>query len=89
MADCEDQSIMDTLGLFAPSGKVDLKRVLVMRTASDYTREGDGQDPVLQEYTPGGIIAAYEAAFRTVAPVTAAIVKGWAEYKDSPPRPTN
>lgn len=80
MSDCEDHGIMDVLTIYGAQGKVDPKRVLMLRTASNYTREADGADPVMKDFAHGGAEAAYEAAYRVAAPVVNALVKGWATY---------
>ena len=85
MSDCEDQGVLDVLTLYGAQGKVDPRRVLVLRTASNYTRQPDGAQPVLKAFTPGGAAAAFEAAWRTGAPVVRALVTGWSTYRDTPP----
>lgn len=84
MTDCEDQGIMDVLELFSRSGRVDLKRVMVLRTASNYSREGDGENPVLR-FTDGGALAAFEAAYRVGAPVANALLADWRRYEKTIP----
>ena len=85
MTACEDQGILDVLGLFGRQGRVDASRVLVLRTASNYSREGDGQDAGL-EFAPGGAAAAFEAAYRVGAPVVKALVAGWDRFAAAPPQ---
>ncbi len=80
MSDCEDQGILDVLTIYGAQGKVDARRVLVLRTGSNYTRQPDGAQPVLREFTPGGAAAAFEAAYRVAAPVVQAITTGWDRY---------
>lgn len=86
MTDCEDQGVMDVLTLHAPSGRVDPRRVLVLRTASNYSRQPSGRDPVLR-FTPGGSVAGFEAAYRVGAPVVKALVAGWPRFADKLPTP--
>ena len=85
MTDCEDQGILDVLDIFAKEGRVDLKRVLVLRTASNYSREPDGAPPTLT-FTPGGAPAAFEAAYIVGAPVVKALVAGWPKYATTIPQ---
>ncbi len=85
MSDCEDQGILDVLTIYGAQGKVDARRVLVLRTGSNYTRQPDGAQPVLKEFTPGGAAAAFEAAYRVAAPVVDALVKGWSGYATALP----
>jgi purine nucleoside permease len=84
MTDCEDQGIMDVLQIFAKEGRVDLRRVLVLRTASNYSREPDGSSPNLK-FAPGGAAAGFEAAYRVGAPVVKALVAGWPKYATTIP----
>lgn len=85
MSDCEDHGIMDVMSIYGAQGKVDPKRVLMLRTASNYTQEPDGADLVMKEFAPGGAEAAYEAAYRVAAPVVDALVKGWGQYAKTRP----
>ena len=79
MTDCEDQGILDVLSLYGRQGRVDGRRVLVLRTASNYSREGDGDNPVLK-FAEGGALAAFEAAYLVGLPVVKALVAGWSTY---------
>lgn len=85
MTACEDQGILDVLDLFAREGRVDRDRVLVLRTASNYSREGDGETPEVR-FAPGGGAAAFEAAYRVGAPVVKALVAGWPKYATAIPQ---
>lgn len=84
MSECEDQGILDVLDIFARQGRVDLGRVLVLRTASNYTREPDGLDSRVR-FAPGGAAAAFEAAYKVGAPAVKALVAGWDKYATTPP----
>lgn len=86
MSECEDQGILDVLTIYGAQGKVDARRVLVLRTASNYTRQPDGADPVLREFATGGAPAAFEAAYRVAAPVVRALVAGWSRYATALPQ---
>lgn len=81
----EEQALMDTLGVNAAGGRVDPRRVLVLRTASNYAREGDGQ-PQAVRFAPGGAEAAFEAAWRVASPVVRALVAGWDTYAETLPQ---
>ena len=85
MTECEDQGILDVLQIFGHDGHVDLSRVLVLRTASNYSREPDGAPPSLK-FTPGGAAAAFEAAYLVGAPVVKALVAGWPKYATALPQ---
>jgi len=88
MTECEDQGIMDVLTIYGAQGKVDSRRVLIVRTGSNYTRQPDGADPVLKEFTPGGADAAFEAAYRVASPVIRALADGWDRYESAMPQGT-
>jgi purine nucleoside permease len=85
MSDCEDHQVMDALDLLGPSGRVDRRRVLVLRTASNYTAAAPGADPVF-DFAPGGLEAGVEAAYRVGEPVVRALVAGWDQYADQLPQ---
>ena len=85
MSECEDQGIMDVLDLFGRAGRIDIRRVLILRTGSNYTREGDGEAQVV-EFTEGGAAAAFEAAYRVGQPVVKALVAGWPKYQTTLPQ---
>ncbi|WP_293902988.1 purine nucleoside permease [Phenylobacterium sp.] len=85
MSACEDQGIMDVLTLFGDAGKLDIRRVLMLRTGSNYTREGDGEAQVV-EFTEGGAAAAFEAAYLVGSPVVKALVAGWDRYGTTIPQ---
>ncbi len=84
MSDCEDQGVLDVLSLHGREGRIDPARILVLRTASNYTREGDGETQAV-EFTEGGARAGFEAAWRTGSPVVRALVAGWPRYRDLSP----
>ena len=81
----EEQAILDVLTLNGAEGRVDSRRVLVLRTASNYSREGDGE-PQMVEFAPGGGEAGFEAAYRVGAPVVKALVAGWPKYATAIPQ---
>ena len=85
MSDCEDQGILDVLTIYGAQGRIDPRRILVLRTASNYTRQPDGAQPVLSAFTPGGGEAAFAAAYQVGSPVVRALVAGWAIYRDRIP----
>ena len=85
MSDCEDHQVMDALDLLGPSGRVDRRRVLVLRTASNYTAAAPGADPVF-DFAPGGLEAGVEAAYRVGEPVVRALVAGWDQHVDQLPQ---
>ena len=85
MTDGEDQAVLDTLALHASSGRVDSRRVLILRTASNYSRPGAGK-PNRIAFADGGLEAGVEAAYRVGAPVVKALVAGWDRYANALPQ---
>lgn len=85
MSDGEDQAVLDTLHLFAKDGRVDPRRVLVLRTASNYTWPAEGK-PMRIVFADGGSEAGFEAAYRVGSPVVKALVADWATYKTTLPK---
>lgn len=85
MSDGEDQAVLDTLSLFAKDGRVDPRRVLVLRTASNYTWPAEGK-PMRIAFADGGSDAAFEAAYRVGSPVVKALVADWPKYETSLPK---
>jgi purine nucleoside permease len=87
----EDSGTMKALTNLNRAGKMDLQRVLVLRTVSDFDTQwrgatayeafrGDdsGQYPAYTE--------AIETAYRVGSRVVRALVNGWKEYEKTPPR---
>lgn len=85
MSDGEDQAVLDTLALHAKEGRVDSRRVLILRTASNYARPGAGE-PMRIVFADGGLEAGVEAAWRVGSPVVKALVAGWSRYADTLPQ---
>ncbi len=87
----EDTGTMQSLTFLAGAGKVDLARVLVLRTVSNFDQQRDGASAAesLAE-TKIGSYAAYlpalEAAWRVGSVVVRELVRGWERYRESPPR---
>lgn len=84
MTDCEDQGIMDVLSLYGRLGRVDARRVLVLRTASNYSYEPLGRSQAIA-FAEGGAVAGFEAAYRVGSPVVKALVAGWDTYAATMP----
>jgi purine nucleoside permease len=84
MSNCEDHQVVDALTLLGRAGRVDARRLLVLRTASNYTAAPPGGDPVF-DFAPGGLEASVEAAYRVGSPVVKALVAGWSRYADTLP----
>jgi purine nucleoside permease len=88
----EDTGTLQSLTLLAKSGKVDVQRVLVLRTASNYDQQRPGVTAAesLAEAKVGGYTAyrpALEATERVGSVVVNRLVSRWGEYKNQLPRP--
>jgi purine nucleoside permease len=82
----EDSGTMQSLTFLSRAGKVDLKRVLVLRTVSNYDRQAPGSTAAesLKGMT-SGIYSAYrpalEAAFAVGDRVVRALLANWDQYR--------
>jgi purine nucleoside permease len=87
---CEDSGFMQSMTLLAKAGRVDLRRVLSLRTASDYCMPIPGVTAVesLQYGTDKAYMAlseAAEAAYVVGSPVVNELVRGWTNYRQKVP----
>jgi purine nucleoside permease len=88
----EDTGTLQSLTFLAKAGRADLNRVLVLRTASNYDLPPRGVAAAenLARLKLGKGYTAYlpslEAAWRVGNTVVAELVRGWPEYRDSPPQ---
>jgi purine nucleoside permease len=87
----EDTGSYQAITYLHPTGKVDQNRVMVLRTASNYTMPPPGQsaaEHLLKENDGyAGLDASVEAAYRVGSVVVGAIVKDWPKYKGVTPGP--
>jgi purine nucleoside permease len=87
----EDAGIMQSLTFLAQAGRVDTKRVLILRTASDYDTPGNNM-------TAGALLAkdadihgesAYleslDSAYRVGSIIVKELATHWPRYKTTPP----
>ena len=87
----EDTGVLRALQFLKQSGRADPDRVLVLRTASNYSAPGDGQtaaELLAGESASSGMSGfgpALEAAYRVGAPVAEALSAGWVRYREQPP----
>ena len=86
----EDTGTLQSLTLLAKAGKVDLNRVLVLRTASNYDMPPPGVTAAenlartkLGSYS--AFLPSLEAAWRIGNTVVQEIVKNWTKYRDHVP----
>jgi purine nucleoside permease len=91
IAAMEDSGTLQALTFLSQTGRVDLQRVLVLRTVSNYDREPPGVPAAdsLQEMVSGNYSAympALEAAQIVGDKVVRDIVKNWAERESTIPR---
>jgi purine nucleoside permease len=88
MTDCEDQGILDVLDAHAASGRIDRRRVLVLRTASNYSRPPTGQPAFPRVFHHEGGAAAFAATFRVGGVVVRELTSHWDRYADALPSPS-
>jgi purine nucleoside permease len=87
---CEDSGFMQSMTLLGKAGRVDLHRVLILRTASDYCLPLPGVTAVesLDYDTDKAYMAfpeATESAYVIGSPVVTELVRGWTVYRDRLP----
>jgi purine nucleoside permease len=86
----EDSGTLTSLTRLAEVGRVDIDRVLVLRTASNFTMPPASQTAAWsheQPYPDGGG-PSFEAAFVVGNTVVQALLDNWAEYKEKLPQAT-
>ncbi len=83
----EDTGTLQSLTFLARAGRVDINRVLVLRTASDFDQPPPGHSPAeslaatkIGQYT--GYYPALEAAWRVGHVVVSNLVTHWNQYRD-------
>ena len=87
----EDTGSFQSLTYLSPTGKVDMNRVMVLRTASNYTMQSPGitaAESLLGEHGEegySGLTASVEAAYQVGSKVVDEIVTHWDVYKDKVP----
>ncbi|MGH8445623.1 MAG: purine nucleoside permease [Solimonas sp.] len=87
----EDTGSYLSLDYLTPTGKVDKNRMMVLRTASNYTMQPPGVsavDNLLADHTGEGyaaLNASVEAAYQVGSRVVDEIVQHWDRYRDTPP----
>jgi purine nucleoside permease len=85
----EDTGTFQAITYLHPTGKVNKERVMVLRTASNYTMPPPGMsaaEHLLKENAGyAGLNASVEAAYRVGSTVVDEIVGKWARYRDHTP----
>ena len=86
----EDSGTLQSLTFLAKTGRVDLRRVLVLRTASDFDSPPPGMTAAeglarnkIGQYA--GYLPALEAAWRVGHPVVKNLTENWVKYRDQLP----
>lgn len=87
MTNMEDTGTLTALRRLARTGRVDLQRVLALRTASNYTMPPKGQTAAWSTTAPYPEKGrpAIEAAYQVGNRVAQALIKGWDQYRDRIP----
>lgn len=87
MSNMESQTFMGTLYVLGEQGLVDPNRVMVLRTASNFTEPLPGQSPMASvgDEAPGQL-EAFESNYRAGAPVVHEILSHWSRYRDHIPQ---
>ena len=89
----EDTGTMQALSLLDQAGKVDAERVLVLRTASNYTMQYDGVSAAeslsgkeLSQKGYTAYIPALKAAYIVAGKVVEELCRNWEKYEDKLPK---
>lgn len=87
MSNMEDSGTLTALRRLSRIGSVDLQRVMVLRTASNYTMPPPGKSAAWSttaEYPEAGV-PALEAAYQVGNRAVQELLSGWSRYRDAPP----
>jgi purine nucleoside permease len=87
MSNMEDSGTLTALRRLSRTGRVDMQRILVLRTASNYSMPPPGKSAAWSttaEYPEAGA-PAIEAAYAVGNRVVQALLEGWVRYRDTPP----
>jgi purine nucleoside permease len=86
MTNMEDHGLASALTRLEGMGRMDFKRVLFLRTGSNFSQPPEGQSAaqsMVAEYA--GMLPALEAAHRVGSPVVYELVRNWARYEEGTP----
>lgn len=89
MSAMEDSGTLTALRRLSRAQRVDLRRVMVLRTASNYSMQPPGKDAAWSttaEYPEGGL-PAIEAAYQVGNIVVQKLIADWPRYRDQLPSP--
>jgi purine nucleoside permease len=89
MSNMEDTGTLTALFRLAAAGRIDLNRVMVLRTASNFDQPYPGQTALQSlQADSGGYMPAIQNAYRVGSVVTQHIITHWDEWEDCvPPLP--
>jgi len=90
----EDTGTLQSLEYLAKAGRVDWKRVLVLRTVSNFDRQPKGMDAAASLASQrvgqyGAYLPSIEAAYTVGHAVVAELLGNWAVYQSTPPSGAN
>lgn len=84
----EDNATMTALARADAAGRLDLSRVAVLRTASNFDRPAPGQSAIDSlRADSGGFGPATENAFRVGDALASEIIANWSQWEAAPPAP--
>jgi purine nucleoside permease len=90
ISDCEDQGIVLAMSKLASLGRVDFNRLLILRTASNFTLPSEGISAEKSLFdnlaSSPGYIPALDANYRVGDIVVTTILKNWDRYENSTPQ---
>ena len=91
IADCEDQGIVLAIQQLGRMGRLDPRRLLILRTASNFTIPPPGVAPekFLFDDLAGsaGYLPALEANYQVGSIVVAKLLENWEQFRDRVPQP--
>ena len=89
IADCEDQGFCLAMEELGRLGKLDFQRLLVLRSASNFTVPPPGVSPEKSLFdnlvSSAGYLPSLDNEYRVGSVVTAALLANWEKYRDKTP----
>ena len=90
ISDCEDQGIVLAMSKLASLGRVDFNRLLILRTASNFTLPAQGISAEKSLFdnlaSSPGYLPALDANYRVGDVVVTALLNNWSRYETSTPQ---
>jgi purine nucleoside permease len=84
----EDNATLTALKRGAEAGRLDFRRVAVLRTGSNFDREAPGQDVAASLHAKsGGFLPATTNAYRVADALARIIIGDWPQWRDGVPAP--